>query len=656
MKHNQTLRRGLGILIALVMCLSLLPVTALAEGTQMANFITDPITAVDMLGGRDKASWENNTLTLNGVNFTTNASIAVKLPADATIVLKGKNTITSDSTDSSADESCGIYANGDLTITGNGTLTVTGGEANNQSYGIRANNCMNISGGTVTATGGEAGDNSYGIRANNCVNISDGTITAEGGKAKAASFGIESYKDVNIKGGTVNATGGTACRDSFGINADDGNITISDGTVIATSGEAEGYFSSTSNGIFAVEGMNISGGTVTATGSTARFGSYGICVRNNVAITGGTVNATGDTANWYSVGIGAEDVTISGGNVTAIGGEVMYEETRENDKTEEYEKFEKEFPDVIGKPTESYGIESHIGNIIISGGNVIAKTVAKNKKATRIAMNVAPDLSGYASYWWRTDDDSFTSSDTKAYTYSEKHTYAEIASEGSDDRGYGSRYSLEQITSKYAVNVNISGDGTAEADKNTAGRGATVTITVTPDEGCELVRLVVTDKYGDVIDVVDQGNGEYTFRMPSTKVNIEAYFTTAAVEEPAERTMILTIGDTAAEVNGEYVENDVAPIIRNERTMLPVRFVAEALGAEVAWDAEAQKATITKDDTVIEIYINQPFAFVNNEAIELDSPAFIENSRTYLPLRFIVENLGAEVEWDAVSQKVIIKY
>ncbi|MDD5944838.1 MAG: stalk domain-containing protein [Clostridia bacterium] len=628
MKHNQTLRRGLGILIALIMCLSLLTVTALAEGTQMANFITDPITAVDMLGGRDKASWENNTLTLNGVNFTTTNEIAVLLPGGATIVLEGENTIASEDT-ADRDVSYGIRAEGNLTITGNGTLTVIGGEAD-LSYGIYANNGdITISDGTVIATGSTAGNVSRGIYTNN------GSVT--------------------IYGGTVTAEGGNAERNSFGICANNGDITISDGTVIATSGEAEGYFSSTSNGIFAVEGMNISGGTVTATGSTARFGSYGICVRNNVAITGGTVNATGDTANWYSVGIGAEDVTISGGNVTAIGGEVMYEETRENDKTEEYEKFEKEFPDVIGKPTESYGIESHIGNIIISGGNVIAKTVAKNKKATRIAMNVAPDLSGYASYWWRTDDDSFTSSDTKAYTYSEKHTYAEIASEGSDDRGYGSRYSLEQITSKYAVNVNISGDGTAEADKNTAGRGATVTITVTPDEGCELVRLVVTDKYGDVIDVVDQGNGEYTFRMPSTKVNIDAYFTTAK-PEAAEKTMILTIGETAAEVNGEYVENDVAPVIRNERTMLPVRFVAEALGAEVAWDEAAQKVTITKGETVIEIYINQPFAFVNNEAIELDSPAFIENSRTYLPLRFIVENLGAEVEWDAVSQKVIIKY
>ena len=84
--------------------------------------------------------------------------------------------------------------------------------------------------------------------------------------------------------------------------------------------------------------MNIEGGTVTATGSTARFGSYGICVRNNVAITGGTVNVTGDTANWYSEGIGAWYVTISGGNVTAIGGEVTDGEVTDDEMTEEDKK------------------------------------------------------------------------------------------------------------------------------------------------------------------------------------------------------------------------------------------------------------------------------------------------------------------------------
>ena len=109
-----------------------------------------------------------------------------------------------------------------------------------------------------------------------------------------------------------------------------------------------------------------------------------------------------------------------------------------------------------------------------------------------------------------------------------------------------------------------------------------------------------------------------------------------------------------ADVFGEQIVNDVAPIIRNDRTMLPARFVAEALGASVEWDEAAQKVTITKENTVIEITIGSNNAVVDGMEVLLDSPAFIENSRTYLPLRFIAENLGAEVEWNKELQQIYI--
>ena len=88
--------------------------------------------------------------------------------------------------------------------------------------------------------------------------------------------------------------------------------------------------------------------------------------------------------------------------------------------------------------------------------------------------------------------------------------------------------------------------------------------------------------------------------------------------------------------------------------MLPIRFVAEALGATVTWDEPTQTVTIVKGDLDIEIYIGQAFAKVNGTPVQLDSPAFIENDRTYLPLRFVAENLGATVTWDADTQKVTI--
>ena len=118
--------------------------------------------------------------------------------------------------------------------------------------------------------------------------------------------------------------------------------------------------------------------------------------------------------------------------------------------------------------------------------------------------------------------------------------------------------------------------------------------------------------------------------------------------------MVLSIGKKEAIVWNEAQSNDVAPVIRNDRTMLPARFVAENLGATVEWVGEEQKVIITRDDIVIILYIDSDKAYVNNEEVSLDSPAFIENDRTYTPLRFIAEKLGAEVDWNAETQEVTI--
>ena len=123
--------------------------------------------------------------------------------------------------------------------------------------------------------------------------------------------------------------------------------------------------------------------------------------------------------------------------------------------------------------------------------------------------------------------------------------------------------------------------------------------------------------------------------------------------------IILTIGKKDAQVFGKSKTNDVAPKIEKDRTMLPARFVAENLGAKVEWDGEKQLVTITgknekDEDITILITIGAPTAKVNGKEIKLDSPAFIENDRTYTPIRFISENLGASVEWVEKEQKVII--
>ncbi len=155
-----------------------------------------------------------------------------------------------------------------------------------------------------------------------------------------------------------------------------------------------------------------------------------------------------------------------------------------------------------------------------------------------------------------------------------------------------------------------------------------------------------TDTSDDFEDAVENYRPSYSGNSGSGTTNTEKKYKTV---------IVLTIDSVEIKVNKNTLINDVAPIIVNDRTMLPIRVIAEELGAKVDWDEAQQKVTVTKDDKKITIYIDSDTAYVNDEVVKLDSPAFIQNSRTFLPLRFISENLGAEVDWDGDLQQVTIK-
>lgn len=146
----------------------------------------------------------------------------------------------------------------------------------------------------------------------------------------------------------------------------------------------------------------------------------------------------------------------------------------------------------------------------------------------------------------------------------------------------------------------------------------------------------------------------------STKVkgSFKLYAKWTAKDNTANQ-IILTIGQKDAIVFGKKVTNDVAPKIVNDRTMLPARFVAENLGATVFWDGDQSLVTIVgkneKNETVtISFVIGASVATVNGVEVKLDTPAFIENDRTYTPIRFISERLGAKVDWIAAERKAVI--
>ena len=107
-------------------------------------------------------------------------------------------------------------------------------------------------------------------------------------------------------------------------------------------------------------------------------------------------------------------------------------------------------------------------------------------------------------------------------------------------------------------------------------------------------------------------------------------------------------------VNGIFVETDTAPYIKNSRTMVPVRAIAEALGADVAYDDETKTATISRNGDEVKITMYAEKAFVNEEELTLDAAAETVNSRIFVPVRFVSEGLKCSVNWNSETKSVII--
>ena len=111
--------------------------------------------------------------------------------------------------------------------------------------------------------------------------------------------------------------------------------------------------------------------------------------------------------------------------------------------------------------------------------------------------------------------------------------------------------------------------------------------------------------------------------------------------------------DIQVTINGLRVMFDVTPIIHSERVLLPVRTVSETLGATVDWSGDGE-IIITRKTKRISLRLNQSSAFVNGEIVVLDVPAMLISGRTLVPLRFIGEALGAIVNWNQSTRTVAI--
>ncbi len=107
-------------------------------------------------------------------------------------------------------------------------------------------------------------------------------------------------------------------------------------------------------------------------------------------------------------------------------------------------------------------------------------------------------------------------------------------------------------------------------------------------------------------------------------------------------------------IDNQTINLDPSPRIDNGKTLAPLRGIFEALGLTVSWDASTQTIVGTKDDTEITLKINSNTAMVNGTSVSLDVPAQILDGSTFVPVRFIADSLGVNVNWNSQDKTVEI--
>lgn len=157
-------------------------------------------------------------------------------------------------------------------------------------------------------------------------------------------------------------------------------------------------------------------------------------------------------------------------------------------------------------------------------------------------------------------------------------------------------------------------------------------------------------------DVVAKVGKDYNLvsSNPIAKLTIGKVVSEATVPASA-----FVIGSTTYTVDGVEATMDVAPFISGDRTYMPIRYVAYALGitdANILWDQASQTVTLMKGDKVVQLTVGSTQLLINGAAITMDvAPMNVDPGRVCLPIRFVAQAFGAEVSWDAATQTVTIE-
>ena len=278
-------------------------------------------------------------------------------------------------------------------------------------------------------------------------------------------------------------------------------------------------------------------------------------------------------------------------------------------------------------------------------GGTLTATELHTDKTGKLASLPAATRDGYTFDGWFTAETGGEKVTTEKTFNANITLYAHWTAKSSSSSGGGG-------VTKYAVAVSPADNGKVTPDKTSAAKGSVVTITAMANDGYALDTIKATDKAGKEIKLTDKGDGKYTFTMPASKVEVKAAFKQTASKpgKPAEEmktVVVMQVGSKTMFVNGKAYEKDAAPVIMNDRTLVPIRFVTESLGGKVAWNAETKEVTLVIDGKEIKMTIGKT---IEKYGV---APVII-NVRTFVPVRFVADELGATTAWNAETKTVTI--
>ena len=507
-------KRMTSLFLALALCLGLLPVTALAaEGdtvyvggvaltgssTSIAYAITNESGEVVKDGAyanNYNIKWDGSTLTLR------NATIKESVSTDTSTLIAGtaigmltesgdaKLTIKLEGTNTIAEVSMGIYVLASSKSTGSASLTITGdgilSASSGSNPGIRVqsntgNGTLTITGAKVTASSSNGG---HGVQIR-CGDGLDASLTVNDGSLTATGSG----------------TSGAGIKFQFGssdYNSGTPSLTVSGNAMVKASGGEGGISTNSSSDIRIEDGNNSSGGIVFDDDKGTVYGK--VELQENLTIGEGESLTIPEGASLDTNG----KLTVNGGTLN-------------------------------GKPN----------------GNVIYKVTGVNLDQTAISLavggtaalnaTITPANATNQNLTWSSDKPEVATVDANGKVTAVGAGAATITATATDGSGEKATCTVTvkappepepepeptpppYIPPTYAVSVPETTGGTVEVSPSRASSGRRVTITTQPAPGYELESLTVLDSRGSEIALTDQGDGKFTFTMPSRKVTVQASF------------------------------------------------------------------------------------------------------------------------------------